>query len=56
MWNVRSKVIPVITGEKETISFSLIEYLSNIREKQGIKVLQKTAILRTTHNVGKVLM
>jgi hypothetical protein len=29
MWNVKEKVIPVITGATGTISISLIQYLSN---------------------------
>jgi hypothetical protein len=33
MWNVRAKVIPVITGKSEIISKSLIQYLSNLSEK-----------------------
>ena len=32
MWNVKTKVIPVITGATGTISKSLTHYLSNIRE------------------------
>ena len=56
LWNVRSEVIPVLTGATKTISKSLTLYPSNIRGKQKNKLLQKTAILRPTHFVGKVLM
>ena len=37
MWNVKAKVIPVITGETGTVSESLRQYLSNIQEKHEIK-------------------
>jgi len=56
MWNVKTKVIPVITGVNGTISKSLAHYLSNILGKHKIKELQKTAILDTAHIPWKVLM
>jgi hypothetical protein len=40
MWNVKAKVIPVITGATGTISKSLRKYLSNIPGKHEIKGLQ----------------
>jgi hypothetical protein len=49
MWNVKSKVIAVITGATGTISKSLRQYLSNILRKHEMKELQKTAILGTAH-------
>jgi hypothetical protein len=33
MWNVNTKVIPVITGASGTISKSLRQYLCNIQEE-----------------------
>ena len=45
----KTKVIPVITGTTGTISNLLRQYLSNIREKQEIKEVQKTALLGTAH-------
>jgi hypothetical protein len=42
-------MIPVIIGKTETISKTLIKYLSNITGKHQIKELQKTAILVTAH-------
>jgi hypothetical protein len=39
MWNVKAKVIPVITGATGTSSKSLRQYLSNIPGKQEIKGL-----------------
>jgi LytS/YehU family sensor histidine kinase len=56
MWNVKAKVIPIITGVTGTISQSLRQYLSNIPGKLEIKGLQKTAMLGTTHILRKVLM
>jgi len=37
MWNVKAKVIPLITGVTGTISKSLRQYLSNISGKDEIK-------------------
>jgi hypothetical protein len=47
MWNVKTKVIPVIIGATGTISKSFRKYVSNIPEKHEVKELQKTAILHT---------
>ena len=56
MWNVKSKVIPLIIGATGTISKSLIQYQSNVIRKHEIKELQKTAVLGTAHLVQEVLM
>jgi len=56
MWNVKTKVIPVIIGATGTISKSFRKYVSNIPGKHEIKELQKTAILGTAHIHRKVLM
>ena len=56
MWNVKTKVIPVIIGATATISNSFRKYVSNIPGKHEVKELQKTAILGTAHIVRKVLM
>jgi hypothetical protein len=53
MWNVKTKVIPVITGVTQTISKSFIKYMSTI---PGNDELQKTSILGTAHILQKVLM
>jgi len=55
MWNVKTKVIPVIIGETGTISKSFRKYVSNIPGKHEVKELQKTAILGTAHILRKVL-
>ena len=56
IWNVKAKVIPVITGATGTISNSLRQYRSNITGKHESKALQKTAILVTAHILQKVLL
>jgi hypothetical protein len=63
MWNVKAKVIPVITGATGTISKSLRQYLNNIPGKHEI---QKAAILVTgqmlpmyeykTHSTGQITL
>ena len=56
LWNVKTKVIPVIIGATGTISRSFRKYASNIPGKHEVKVLQKTDILGTAHILRKVLM
>jgi len=56
MWNVKTKVIPIIIGVTGTISKSFRKYMSNIPGKHEVKELQKTAILGTAHILWKVLM
>jgi hypothetical protein len=56
MWNVKTKVIPVIIGATGIISKSFRKYPSNIPGKHEIKELQETAILGTAHILRKVLM
>jgi len=56
MWNVKTKVIPVIIGATGTISKSFRKYVSNIAGKHEVKELQKTAILGTAHILREVLM
>jgi enolase len=56
MWNVKTKVTPVIIGATGIISKSFRKYLSSIPGKHNIKELQKTAILGTAHILRTVLM
>ena len=56
MWNVKTKVIPVLIGAIGTISKSFRKYVRNITGKHEVKELQKTAILGTAHILRKVLM
>jgi hypothetical protein len=55
MWNVKTKVIPVIIDATGTISKSFTKYVSNISGNHEVKELQKTAILGTAHILRKVL-
>ena len=55
MWNVKTKVIPVIIGATGTISKSFRKYVSNIPGNHEVKELQKTAILGTARILRKVL-
>ena len=56
MWNLKTKVIPVIIGATGTISKSFKKYVSNIPGNHEVKELQKTAILGTAQILRKVLM
>ena len=56
MWNVKTKVIPVIIGATGTISKEFRKYVSNIPGNHEVKEQQKTAILGTAHILRKVLM
>jgi hypothetical protein len=49
MWNVKTKVTPVIIAARGTISKFFRKYLSSIPGKHDIKELQKTATLGTAH-------
>jgi hypothetical protein len=44
MWNVKTKMIPVIIGATGTISKLFRKYVSNIPGNHEIKEVQKTAI------------
>jgi hypothetical protein len=55
LWNVKTKVIPVIIGTTGTISKSFRKYVSNIPGNHKVTELQKTAILGTAHILWKVL-
>ena len=56
MWNVKTKVIPVMIGATGTVSKSFRKYVSNTPGKHEVKELQETAILDTAHILRKVLM
>ena len=49
MWNVKTKVIPVIIDVTGAILKSFRKYVSNIPGNHEVKELQKTAILGTAH-------
>ena len=56
MWNVKTKVIPVIIRATGIISKSFRKYASNIPGKHEVKELQKTAIVGTAHILREVVM
>ena len=41
MWNVQTKVIPVIIGATGTVSESFRKYMSNVPVKREVKELRK---------------
>jgi hypothetical protein len=55
MWNVKTKVIPVIIGANGAISKLFRKYVSNIPRNHEVKELQKTSTLGTAHVLRKVL-
>ena len=55
MWNVKTRVIPVIIGATGTVSKSFRKYVSDIPGNHDVKELQKTAILGTAHIFRKML-
>jgi hypothetical protein len=55
MWNVKTRVIPVISGATGTISKSFRKYVTNIPGNHEVRELQKTAILGTAQILRKVL-
>ena len=55
MWNVKTRVIPVIIGATGTLSKSFRKYVSDIPGNHDVKEIQKTAILGTAHILRKVL-
>jgi hypothetical protein len=56
MWNVKTRVLPVIIGATGTISKSFRKYVSTIPGNQDVRELQTTAVLGTVHILRKVLM
>jgi hypothetical protein len=56
MWNVKTKLIPVMVEATETMLESFRKYLLSVLGQQDIKELQKTAILGTAHTLREVLM
>jgi hypothetical protein len=55
MLNVKTNVLPVVTGETGTIAESFRKYVNNRKGKHKIEELQKTAILGKAHILWKVL-
>jgi hypothetical protein len=55
MWNLKTRVIPVIIGATGIVTNSLRKNLEAIPGKHSIDSLQKTAILGTSHIIRKIL-
>jgi hypothetical protein len=55
MWNLKTRVVPVIIGATGTISKSFRKYVSNIPRNYEVRELQKTAMLGSAHIRRKVL-
>jgi len=55
VWNVKTRMIPVVIGATGTISKSFGKHMSNIPGHHDVKELQKTAIFGTAHILQKVL-
>jgi hypothetical protein len=49
MWNIKTKVIPIIMGAIGTISKLFRQFLSNKPRKHEIKEIQQRATLCTAH-------
>jgi hypothetical protein len=56
MWNVKTRVIPVIIGATGTFSKSFRKYMRTIQGNHEVRELQKTGILGTAHILRKVLI
>jgi hypothetical protein len=55
MWNVKTRLKPVIIGATGTISKSFRKYVRNVPGNREVRELQKAAILGTAHILRKVL-
>jgi hypothetical protein len=57
MWNLECAIIPVIIGATGivTVTKSLRKNLEAIPGKHSIDLIQKTAVLGTSHTIRKVL-
>jgi len=55
MWNLKSTILPVITGAIGIVTRILRKNLETVPGKHSIDSLQKTAILGTLHITQKVL-
>jgi len=55
MWNLKCTIVPVIIGATGIVTRSLKKNLEAVPGKHSIDLLQKTAILGTSHIIRKVL-
>jgi hypothetical protein len=49
MWNVKTTVMPIITGATGAVSKSFRKYVSTIPGNHEVRELQETAMLGTAH-------
>jgi hypothetical protein len=54
MWNLKCTIIPIIIGATRIVTRSLKKNLEAVPGKHSIDLLQKTAILRTSHIIWKL--
>jgi len=55
MWNLKCTTVPIKIGATGIVTRSLRKRLATVPGKHSIDSLQKTAILGTSHIIGKVL-
>ena len=55
MWNLKCTIVPVVTEAAGIVTRSLGKNLEAILGKDSVDLLQKTAILGTSHIIRKVL-
>jgi hypothetical protein len=55
MWNMKCMIIPMVSGATRIVTRGLRKHLEAIAGKHSIDLLQKTAVLGTSHIVRKVL-
>jgi dTDP-D-glucose 4,6-dehydratase len=54
MWNIKIKIIPVITGDTGTISKSFIKHFNNATGEHKIKELQKISHIGHCTHTGEI--
>jgi hypothetical protein len=55
MWNLKCTIIPIVIGANGIVTSSLKKNMEAVPGKHSIDLLQKTAILGTSHIIRKVL-
>jgi hypothetical protein len=56
LWNVNASVIPIVIGALGSIPKDLSKHIKALEIKPHIPILQKTAILSTSHILRKILV
>jgi hypothetical protein len=55
VWNIKCVTIPAVTGATGIVTKALEKHLEAIPGKHSVYSPQKTAVLRTSHTIQKVL-